>query len=244
MIGEFDHGLQRLYMEFCKDKGMSWDEIVANLTGRDFYRPRAVMRAFETPSPCVLLVDELDKVPEEIDAQALKRACSRFGLGRYLYDLGPCWLPLDRDGRPTVVPELPQWAWPRNDRVSGAPELKVVPISTTSPALLDMGTTRKIESFRGMLGDAIYAEILRNEGQCDSALGIRTRVRQLQVLRMMQTTAGLVRRVGALTRRLGTHQLMAEMEELNVLAVTEIPNLEVLAQLAQHLESIAARRVA
>jgi hypothetical protein len=37
---------------------------------------------------------------------------------------------------------------------------------------------------------------------------------------------------------------MAEMEELNVRAVTGIPNLELLAQLAQHLETIAARRVA
>ncbi len=180
----------------------------------------------------------------EADAQALKRACSRFGLGRYLYDLGPCWVPLDRDGQPTVVPELPQWAWPSKDRVSGAPELKVVPISTSSPVLLDMGTTRKIESFRNTLGDAIYAEILGNEGQCDSARGIRTRLRQLQVVRMMQTTAGLIRRIGALTRRLGTRQLMAEMEDLNVRSLTEIPNLEVLAQLVQHLEAVAARRIA
>lgn len=237
----------------------NWSESysVSTLEGLSRVRNGETIRSGKVFAACTLWIDGLGtrsgtgerwaddpNAMMEADAQALKRACSRFGLGRYLYDLGPCWLPLDRDGRPTVVPELPQWAWPRNDRVSGAPELKVVPISTTSPALLDMGTTRKIESFRGMLGDAIYAEILRNEGQCDSALGIRTRVRQLQVLRMMQTTAGLVRRVGALTRRLGTHQLMAEMEELNVLAVTEIPNLEVLAQLAQHLESIAARRVA
>jgi len=180
----------------------------------------------------------------EADAQALKRACSRFGLGRYLYDLGPCWVPLDRDGQPTVVPELPQWAWPSKDRVSGAPELKVVPISTSSPVLLDMGTTRKIESFRNTLGDAIYAEILGREGQCDSARGIRTRLRQLQVVRMMQTAAGLMRRIGALTRRLGTRQLMAEMEDLDVRSLTEIPNLEMLAQLVQHLEAVAARRVA
>lgn len=72
VIGEFDHDLQRLYMESCKDKGMPWEEVVATLSGRDFYRPRAVMRAFEMPSPCVLLVDELDKVPEEIEAMLLE----------------------------------------------------------------------------------------------------------------------------------------------------------------------------
>jgi MoxR-like ATPase len=72
VIGEFDQGLQRLYMEFCKDKGMPWEEIIETLAGRKFYRPRAVMRAFERSSPCVLLVDELDKVSEEIEAMLLE----------------------------------------------------------------------------------------------------------------------------------------------------------------------------
>lgn len=72
VIGEFDQGLQRLYMEFCKDKGMGWEELTSKLTGRDFYRPRALMRAFQSSSPCVLLVDELDKVSEEIEAMLLE----------------------------------------------------------------------------------------------------------------------------------------------------------------------------
>lgn len=38
-IGEFDQGLQRLYMEFCKDQGLNWQEILQTLKGRDFFRP-------------------------------------------------------------------------------------------------------------------------------------------------------------------------------------------------------------
>lgn len=72
VIGEFDQGLQRLYMDFCKDKGMEWSQIVTTLTGRDFYKPRAILRAFESEKPCVLLVDELDKVPDEIEAMLLE----------------------------------------------------------------------------------------------------------------------------------------------------------------------------
>lgn len=72
VIGEFDEGLRRLYMEFSRDKGMSWEEVVEKLTGRDFYRPRALMRAFQSEAPCVLLVDELDKVSEEIEAMLLE----------------------------------------------------------------------------------------------------------------------------------------------------------------------------
>src|SRR5258708_13417994 len=60
-IGEFDEGLQRLYMEFCKGQGLGWHEIVQSLKGRDFFRPGPLMRALECERPCVLLINELDK---------------------------------------------------------------------------------------------------------------------------------------------------------------------------------------
>jgi hypothetical protein len=71
-IGEFDQGLQRLYMEFSKEQGLSWQEIVRTLKGRDFFRPGPIMRALECEHPCVLLIDELDKVPEAVEAMLLE----------------------------------------------------------------------------------------------------------------------------------------------------------------------------
>jgi MoxR-like ATPase len=71
-IGEFDQGLQRLYMEFSRDQGMSWHEILQTLRGRDFFRPGPLMRALECERPCVLLIDELDKVPEAVEALLLE----------------------------------------------------------------------------------------------------------------------------------------------------------------------------
>jgi MoxR-like ATPase len=71
-IGEFDQGLQKLYMEFAKEQGLSWHEIVRTLKGRDFFRPGPLMRALECERPCVLLIDELDKVPEAIEAMLLE----------------------------------------------------------------------------------------------------------------------------------------------------------------------------
>jgi MoxR-like ATPase len=68
-IGEFDEGPQRLYMEFCKGQGLGWHEIVQSLKGRDFFRPGPLMRALECERPCVLLIDELDKV--EVAKEAL-----------------------------------------------------------------------------------------------------------------------------------------------------------------------------
>jgi MoxR-like ATPase len=73
-IGRFDESLQRLYMEFSKRNGesRSWRELQANLKGRDFFRPGPLMRALECEKPCVLLIDELDKVDEGFEALLLE----------------------------------------------------------------------------------------------------------------------------------------------------------------------------
>jgi MoxR-like ATPase len=73
-IGRFDESLQRLYMEFSKGnrESGSWRELQANLKGRDFFRPGPLMRALECEKPCVLLIDELDKVDEGFEALLLE----------------------------------------------------------------------------------------------------------------------------------------------------------------------------
>jgi MoxR-like ATPase len=73
-IGRFDESLQRLYMEYSKGNGGSgsWRELQANLKGRDFFRPGPLMRALECEKPCVLLIDELDKVDEGFEALLLE----------------------------------------------------------------------------------------------------------------------------------------------------------------------------
>jgi hypothetical protein len=50
------------------------------------------------------------------DAQAFKRACSCFGLGRYFYDIAPIWVDLDQNRQPVRTPVLSAWALPENWR--------------------------------------------------------------------------------------------------------------------------------
>ena len=50
------------------------------------------------------------------DAQAFKRACSCFGLGRYFYDFAALWVDLDQNRQPRRTPPLPAWAMPENWR--------------------------------------------------------------------------------------------------------------------------------
>ena len=54
-----------------------------------------------------------DNAGTAAEAQAFKRACSCFGLGRYLYDLGGQWVDLDEKKRPVETPRLPVWALPK-----------------------------------------------------------------------------------------------------------------------------------
>jgi MoxR-like ATPase len=107
-IGRFDEGLQRLYMEFSKSQNENWQTLQASLKGRDFFRPGPLMRALECERPCVLLIDELDKVDDGFEAQAFKRAASCFGLGRYLYNFTEMWVPLNEYRQPTQIP-FPNW---------------------------------------------------------------------------------------------------------------------------------------
>src|SRR5580698_5899578 len=54
------------------------------------------------------------------EAQAFKRACSCFGLGRYLYDLGGNWVDLDERKQPLFKPKLPDWALPKRNATANA----------------------------------------------------------------------------------------------------------------------------
>ncbi len=77
------------------------------------------------------------------EAQSFKRACACFGLGRYLYEVlakgeDAFWVPLDRDGRPTRYPELPEWAGGSALEVA-ARHSHAVPAST--PALMTGSTS-------------------------------------------------------------------------------------------------------
>src|SRR6516165_8823412 len=74
IIGKFDEPLQRLYLETqAADLGWDWTGIRNRLHSLDFFAEGPLLRAlrYET-QPCVLLVDELDKVDHEIEALLLE----------------------------------------------------------------------------------------------------------------------------------------------------------------------------
>ena len=65
-IGKFDTALQKLFLETQSDQlGTDWEFIRGRLHTMDFFVQGPLMRALQhAPKPCVLLIDEVDKVDE------------------------------------------------------------------------------------------------------------------------------------------------------------------------------------
>ena len=73
-IGKFDESLQRLFLETQKERlGQEWDLIRNQLHSLDFFAQGPLIRALRHKmKPCVLLIDELDKVDQAFEALLLE----------------------------------------------------------------------------------------------------------------------------------------------------------------------------
>lgn len=73
-IGRFDEGLQRLFLETQAEHiEKDWDAIRNRLHSLDFFAEGPIVRALLYKNkPCVLLIDELDKVSQEFEAMLLE----------------------------------------------------------------------------------------------------------------------------------------------------------------------------
>lgn len=76
-IGKFDEPLQRLCVELkskskSKSNGVDWASLQLELHGRQFFTAGPLLSAIEYEKPCVLLIDELDKVDHAFEAMLLE----------------------------------------------------------------------------------------------------------------------------------------------------------------------------
>jgi MoxR-like ATPase len=72
-IGRFDPALQELYLRTLGDQiGNDWESIRDNLHSLRFFVQGPLLRAMLRELPCVLLIDEVDKVNQEFEAMLLE----------------------------------------------------------------------------------------------------------------------------------------------------------------------------
>jgi hypothetical protein len=173
------------------------------------------------------------------DAQAFKRACSCFGLGRYLYRFEETWVHLDQRGEPVAIPILPSWALPPGVTMAPANGQAV---DARGP--VDHKLTAEIEGFRNTVGEHIYAEILRRAGHSRDARTIPNAERQKNVVEWMQATARGFERLHTLAEMAGDAQFTAILRNLNIASTRHLPSLSTLKQLVADLEAISDQQVA
>jgi MoxR-like ATPase len=72
-IGKFDESLQRLCVELrSQSDGGDWKFLQAELHSQQFFSAGPLLRALQFEKPCVLLIDELDKVDHAFEALLLE----------------------------------------------------------------------------------------------------------------------------------------------------------------------------
>ena len=72
-IGKFDEPLQRLCVELkAKSVSVNWESLRTELHSQQFFGAGPLLRALQCERPCVLLIDELDKVDHAFEALLLE----------------------------------------------------------------------------------------------------------------------------------------------------------------------------
>ena len=179
------------------------------------------------------------------EAQAFKRACTCFGLGRYLYNFAEMWVPLNEHRQPLQVPTLPHWALPK----ASATGRKNNPASGPRPPVVQRGpidqkTRAKIEGFRRILGDPIYGEILWRIARARRANAIPNAQLQIDVADAMERTTRGIHKVNSLAEEIGDAPFISALDRLQIRSMTTIRNLEALRRLVAELEKLAGRQAA
>ncbi|MFZ0308312.1 MAG: AAA family ATPase [Candidatus Sulfotelmatobacter sp.] len=248
-IGKFDEPLQRLCVELkAKSAGVDWESLQTELHSQQFFGAGPLLRALQCERPCVLLIDELDKVDHAFEAQAFKRACSCFGLGRYLYYFTGAWVDLDERKRPKNIPRLFGWATPQGWREGLRPgqETKSAPSNPKpAPDGRDVSTedanalVRQIREMAEPLGWRLYRGLLRTGARVWDPTQIRDANVLRKVLAQMQSAGRGLRRLEAALNKVGPEALIPILRSLRLNSLAQVNNLETLKRVVHELERAA-----
>ena len=98
------------------------------------------------------------------EAQAFKRACSCFGLGRYLYDLDKVWMDLDQFNRPAHAPNLPDWVLPGCAKREAQRQAANRRAGQPKRSLVQQEMLAKVEELSGKIGHSLSEFVLNKYG--------------------------------------------------------------------------------
>jgi SpoVK/Ycf46/Vps4 family AAA+-type ATPase len=255
-IGRFDEALQKLFLETQGENlTKDWNGIRQHLHTLDFFAEGPLLRALRCPErPCVLLIDEIDKVDQGFEAQSFKRAASCFGLGRYLYYFTGTWVDLDERKRPKSVPQLTGWAtpagWREGLRPRSVAEVKSNPATGANDSsgrqngkgnVANDDILRQIESMEKTVGKRMYRGILKSVARVWNPKDIQDKAIQEKVLTHMQAAERGLRRAEAARVKVGLAAFARILGSLRLNSLDQVDNLKTLLEIVTALEAAASR---
>jgi hypothetical protein len=178
------------------------------------------------------------------EAQAFKRACACFGLGRYLYNFTDIWVDIDEHQRPREAPQLFGWATPEGWRAG----LRPTELSGSGPANGSTSTPRpaetgaliqQIEGMAETLGKNLYRGILKSLARVWKPADIRNRQSLMKVFSTMELAQRELGRLKIAQEKLSQEEIKAVLSQIKIKSIGHIDSLDSLRQLVQALENAA-----
>jgi hypothetical protein len=174
------------------------------------------------------------------EAQAFKRACSCFGLGRYLYDLDKIWEDLDQYNRPARNPSLPDWALPgyAKRQIQRPPALPPKPNAQPRQGLVREETLTHVKQLCETVGSGLAKFVLQKQAGVSAVDRIGFAKLTIVLEKLIDIAKG-VERLRAAGNTIGEERYAALCRELNLASasIDDIPDRQTLQSLLQRVEA-------
>jgi hypothetical protein len=188
------------------------------------------------------------------EAQAFKRSCACFGLGRYLYYFTGTWVDLDDRKRPKSVPQLAAWATPagwldglRPRCAHERPSVRATAGNGGNGQHNSHGTgasgdlLREIERMERVVGKRMFRGLLKSVARVWTPKEIQDKAIQEKVLAHMQAAERGLSRAKAARDKVGLGVFAAVLGPLRLSSLDQVDNLKTLQQIVIALEEGATR---
>ncbi|MCU1300300.1 MAG: hypothetical protein JWQ87_584 [Candidatus Sulfotelmatobacter sp.] len=185
------------------------------------------------------------------EAQAFKRSCACFGLGRYLYYFTGTWVDLDDRKRPKSVPQLAGWATPAGwleglrpicARARKPSERTVAGNGDTGQhngGASDRrnGILQEIEQMEQVVGKRMYRGLLKSVARVWNPKDIQDQAIQEKVLAHLQAAGRGLGRAEAARERAGQVAFAGVLGSLRLSSLNQVDNLKTLHEIVAALEA-------
>jgi len=194
-----------------------------------------------------------DNAATAAEAQSFKRACSCFGLGRYLYYFSGTWVDLDDRKRPKTIPKLADWATPEGWRRGLRPYAESASRVAERPTSANDGNSNghdsngasdqgasfvgEIEQMEQALGKRMYRGLLKTLARVWNPKDIQDPAIEEKVLAHMQAAERGFRRAEAARDKTGMAVFAATLGSLRLRSLNQVDNLKTLQEIVVALEA-------